>query len=154
MNHEYDEELYNEALGRLAAGEKKASIFHNKTGIGISLKQFMNRLYEDTEFYDRYQRANTVGVETMLDDIVEISDSTSLEEVPLAKLRIETRRVVIGRLDGLQRKIWDKGESYRDSKSLSLDISVSDMSEETRQAYVEFYSRYLKEKSDRAQGEQ
>lgn len=150
---EYDEDLYEEALERLSTGERMDVIFNSRTGIGISKGKFMGRLYHEADFYDKYQRAMIIGSENMLDEMVTIADISTVEDVPLSKLRIDTRKIIVSRLDGMQKKSMNR-EAYSEYRPVTPEIPISEMSQKTREAYVEFMSCWMTEKSDLNQGEE
>lgn len=93
---EWTEEIETEILDRVAKGESVRSICEDDWL--PSWPTLRKRLIDDDEFATRYARSKDALADRLFDEILEISDSAKVEDVAVARLRIDARKWMAGKL--------------------------------------------------------
>lgn len=120
----YSEELVDTICTRIAEGDSLNSICKEKGFPSIST--VFDWLIKKPNFSDKYAKAKEEQAEKYADEIVDIADKASSENVQVARLQIDTRKWVASKL---------KAKKYGDStqikhadadgeKLTGLDVSI------------------------------
>lgn len=92
-------EIEDEIFSRLIGGEAIAQILgRDKDDFLPSDRTFYRRLADDPEFCQRYARAREAQAHREADEIRQIADAATPEDVNVARLRIDTRKWRAGKL--------------------------------------------------------
>lgn len=112
----YSEELIAEFLYRIAKGRSVKSVCddddmpHRAT--------IYEWLSQNSDFSDRYARASEQRADQYFDEMLDIADNALPEEVQKAKLRIDTRKWVLARMNPV--KYGDKTDKDTNTKVIDL----------------------------------
>ena len=130
----YPESIRLEICERIAKGESMVSICASE-GMPVTSVVY-NWLTVDKEFSDRYARAREQQAEHFLDEIIAISDETSLDEImdgegnprtnheaiQRSRLKVDTRKWAMSKL---------APKKYGDSNKIDLNVSsLTELSDE------------------------
>lgn len=92
----YSKKIRGDILERISEGESLRSICSDK---GMPAKSAVMRwLTEDPEFQDQYARAREAQADTLFDEILGIVDGAKPEDVAAARLRMDARKWMAGKL--------------------------------------------------------
>ncbi len=90
---EWTEEVNDEILVRISRGESIVKICNSDRDDWMPGQScFYKRLSEDKDFAERYARAREVQAHNEFDEIREIADEATPEDVNVARLRIDARK--------------------------------------------------------------
>lgn len=92
----FSQKLFDEICGRLADGESLRSIC--KSDDMPSTTAVMNWLAKDEALVEQYARARDAQADALFDDCLDIADSGNAEDHQRARLRIDTRKWMAGKL--------------------------------------------------------
>jgi len=110
---EFSQELFDEICERIADGESLRSICRdshmpNKASV-------FRWLGSNAELSDQYARARSAQADSLFDDILEITDLAEPESAQVARLRVDARKWMAGKL---------RPKVYGDKLELSGDQSA------------------------------
>lgn len=89
----WTEEIENEIFGRIMSGEALSHILGaDRDDFLPSERLFYYRLADDPDFVRKYTRAREVQAHRETDQIRDIADSATVEDVNVARLRIDARK--------------------------------------------------------------
>lgn len=86
--------------------------------LGISRSAWDRWVQKSAERAERYSRAREAGADSLADDTLAIADEASPEQAQIAKLRIEARRWLAGKINPA---------AYGEKQGPSVSISFGDM---------------------------
>ncbi|MCJ8336346.1 MAG: terminase small subunit protein [Epibacterium sp.] len=120
---EFSQEIFDEICDRLSDGESLRKIcsdddMPNKGSV-------FKWLASDEKLSDQYARAREVQADALFDDCLDIADGVSPEDVQKARLRIDTRKWMAGKLR--PKKYGDKVQqelSGPDGGSIPVSLNV------------------------------
>lgn len=92
---EFSQELFDSICERIAEGESGRAIMRDKET--PSLSTFWKWLKEP-ELAKQYARAKQEQADAIFEDCLDIADNATLEETQLARMRIDTRKWMAGKL--------------------------------------------------------
>lgn len=119
----YTKKLADDICKRLADGESLNKISKdNKMPTRSTIHKWL--LEENKEYFsDNYKFSCDIRAEKMADEIVEIADDASLEEVNKARLKIDARKWVTSKI--LPKKYGDKLDIDHTTKGDKIESSVN-----------------------------
>lgn len=125
----YTNELADEICERIASGESLRRICSDEhMPVERTVYLWLN---ESSEFFHKYTRARERQADCYLDEMIEIADNTqdagSNVRVQVARLRIDTRKIVIEKL--APKKYGTQRTENTISGSLNIDRPLSDLFE-------------------------
>lgn len=96
---EWTPEVEGEILSRIMGGESVVKICGNERDDWIpSERTFYRHLISDHDFWQRYAHAREAQGHREADEALEIADSATVEDVQVARLRVDTRKWRAGKL--------------------------------------------------------
>lgn len=92
----FSQKLFDQICDRISDGESLRSICRNKDM--PSTTSVMNWLNKDAALVEQYARAKNAQADTIFDECLHIADMASADEIQQARLRIDTRKWMAGKL--------------------------------------------------------
>lgn len=112
------ESLFETVLDKVAEGMNIKTIL-NLDGRAIEKGRFIRWIMKDDQRRTRYYAAQQTGAELIFEEMIDIADgSDSLEDVQRSKLRIDTRKWVLG--------IHDKKRFGEKSADVNVNINLGE----------------------------
>jgi hypothetical protein len=108
------EALFEPSLEHISSG-KALNLLLESDPRKPNLGRFIRWVYRDPERQQQYREAQRIGAEVVSQEIIEIADGTGPEEDSRSKLRIDTRKWLLG--------VWDR-DRFGDVKKIDQTISV------------------------------
>jgi len=125
--------LFERALEMVMAGNALSEMFKDDIR-GFSSSRFLKWIHTDRTRQSRYYEAQSIGAELVADQMITIADAeNSLEDINRSKLRIDTRKFLIG--------VWNR-KRFGEVKQVELNtsISITDALAEARGRVIEHSS--------------
>lgn len=94
----YNEEVVSEICSRIADGESLRSICRDDSMPAKSTVLMWLADEDKAPFLDQYARAREAQADALFDEIVSIADSENGDDVQRARLRVDARKWVAGKL--------------------------------------------------------
>lgn len=112
------ESLFEHTLDRVAEGMNLKTIL-NQDSRGIQMGRFVRWIMKDEQRRTRYYAAQQTGAELIFEEMLDIADGgDSLEDVQRSKLRIDTRKWVLG--------IHDRKRFGEKSAEVNVNINLGE----------------------------
>lgn len=120
----FSQALFNDICAKIAEGKSLRSICKSKDMPNKST--FMDWLNKDGELADHYARARTEQADHIFDEILEIVDEASAEEVQQARLRMDARKWMAGKMN--PKKYGEKiDHNHRGALTVTLESDADEL---------------------------
>lgn len=116
----YNNQIFEMVLDRIAEGASLNSILNNDIR-GLKPSELIRWIHRDPRRKQRYYEAQSIGAEVVAAQMIGIADGESEpngipEDVTRSKLRIDTRRWLLG--------VWDK-KRFGETKQVEINQNIS-----------------------------
>jgi len=122
--------LFERAIEMVMAGNALSEVFKDDVR-GFSPSRFLKWVHTDKTRQNRYYEAQAIGAELVADQMITIADATdSIEDINRSKLKIDTRKFLIG--------VWNR-KRFGEVKQVEMhtSISITDALTEARGRVIE-----------------
>jgi hypothetical protein len=125
------ESIFETVLERMVEGDAPKPIV-DADPRGISFGRFMRWVKKDPKRWERYEEAQEIGTETVVEEMCAIADAAdSLEDIQRSKLRVDTRKWIVQARN--RKRYGDKQQLDVTSTTISISATLQRREERLNQ---------------------